>query len=103
MEQLPSYKEFDPQKCLKLYKSIYRLKQARCKWYKIVFPTLADLGFKKCEADPVVFYIHSGKQIHILAVHIDNRTVTSLSHTLVQQYKLKIKSKYALTYVGPIN
>ena len=84
MEQLPN-EESDQQKyCLKLYKSIYGLKQARCKWYKIVCCTLADLGFKKCEADPVVLYIDSGKQILILTIHVDDCTVTGLSHPLVQ-------------------
>jgi Reverse transcriptase (RNA-dependent DNA polymerase) len=35
MEQPPSYEESDPQKyCHRLYKSIYGLKQAGCKWYK---------------------------------------------------------------------
>jgi hypothetical protein len=104
IEQPPSYNESDPQKyCCRLYKSIYGLKQARHKWYEIFCHTLVDLGFKKCEADPVVFYIHSGKPIIILTIHINDCTVTGLSHTLVQQYKLKIKSKYALTDLGPIN
>ena len=41
MEQPTSYEESDLQKyCLKLYKSIYRLKQDGCKWYKIVCCTL---------------------------------------------------------------
>src|ERR1700733_3744404 len=35
MEQPPSYKESDPQKyCRRLYKTIYRLKQAGRKWYE---------------------------------------------------------------------
>jgi Reverse transcriptase (RNA-dependent DNA polymerase) len=100
MEQPPGYEEY----CLKLYKSIYGLKQAGRKWYEIVCHTLADLGFKKCEADPVVFYIHSGKQILILAIHVDDCNVTGLSHALVQQLiQAQIKSKYALTDLEPIN
>ena len=103
MQQPPSYEESDPQKyCLKLYKSIYGLKRAGCKWYEIVCHTLADLGFKKCEADPVVLYIDSGKHMLILTIHVYYCTVTGLSHALVQQYKLKIKSKYALTDLRPV-
>ena len=37
---------------------------------------LADLGFKKCEADPAIFNIHNGKDILILATHIDDCTMT---------------------------
>ena len=69
MEQLPGYKESDPQKyCIKLYKSLYGLKQAGQKWYEIVYRTLAELGFKKCKADQAVFYIHTGKDILVLAI-----------------------------------
>ena len=86
--------------CLKLNESIDRLQQAGHKWYKIIYCTLADLSFKKCEANPAIFYIHSGKQILILAIHIDDCTMTGLSRALIQQYKpkqIQQLSKYALT------
>ena len=104
MEQLPGYEESDLQKyCVKLYKSLYGLKQARCKWYEIVCRTLAELGFKKCEADQAVFFIHARKVILILAIHVDDCTMTGSSDDLIQNYKLKIKSKYDLTDLGPIH
>ena len=104
MEQLPGYEESDPQKyCVKLYKSFYGLKQAGQKWYEIVCRTLAELGFKMCEADQAVFYIHAGKDILILAIHVDDCTMTGSSDDLIQNYKLKIKSKYDLTDLGPIH
>jgi len=58
MEQPPGYEDSNRMKCcLKLYKSIYGLKQAGRKWYKIVCHTLADLGPKRSEADQAVFYV----------------------------------------------
>ena len=65
--------------------------------------TLAELGFKKCEADQAVFYIHTGKDILILATHVDDCTMTGSSDDLIQSYKLKIKLKYDLTDLGPIH
>ena len=104
MGQLPGYEESDLQKyCIKLYKSLYGLKQAGCKWYKIVCHTLAELGFKKCEADQAVFYIHASKDILILAIHVDDCTMTGSSDNLIQSYRLKIKSKYDLMDLGPIH
>ena len=62
MEQPPGYEKSDLQKyCVKLYKSLYGLKQAGRKLYEIMCHTLTKLGFKKCEADQAVFYIHTGK------------------------------------------
>ena len=84
MEQLPGYEESYLQKyCVKLYKSIYGLKQARHKWYKIVYHTFTDLGFKKCKANPAIFYIHAGKDILILAIHVDDCTMTGSSDDLI--------------------
>ena len=104
MEQLPGYEESDLQKyCVKLYKLLYGLKQAGFKWYKIICCMLADLGFKKWEADPAIFYIHTSKNILILAIHVNDCTITGSSDDLIQSYKLKIKSKYDLMDLRPIH
>ena len=100
----PGYEESDPQKyCIKLYKSLYGLKQAGRKWYEIVCHMLAELGFKKCKANLAVFYIHAGKDILILPIHVDDCTMTGSSNDLIQNYKLKIMSKYDLMDLGPIH
>src|SRR3984957_20392952 len=64
---------------------------------------LAELGFKKWEVDQAVFYIYAGKDILILAIHVNDCTMTVPSDDLIQSYKLKIKSKYDLTDLGPIH
>ena len=66
-------------------------------------PTLAELGFKKCEVDHAVFYIHAGKDILILAIHVNDCTMTGSSDDLIQSYNLKIKLKYDLTDLRPIH
>ena len=64
---------------------------------------LTDLGFKKCKANPAIFYIQAGKDILILAIHINDCTMTWSSDDLIKSYKLKIKSKYDLIDLGPIH
>ena len=64
---------------------------------------LAELGFKKCEANQAVLYIHASKDILILTIHVDDCTMTGSSDDLIQNYKLKIKSKYNLMDLGPIH
>ena len=47
MEQPHEYEEADQKKCvIRLFKSIYGLKQAGQKWYDVICRTLTDLGFE---------------------------------------------------------
>ena len=104
MEQPPDYKTVD---CgcyiVKLHKTLYGLKQAGKKWYDLLCHLLADIGFKKMEADPAIFYVHSGNDIIILAIHVDDSTMTSSSAILQQEYKVCISAKFKLTNFGPIS
>ena len=104
MELPQGYEEKDPKRYVcKLNKSLYGLKQAGRKWYDALCKALAEIGFKKSEADPAVFYAKSGNDIAILACHVDDCTITGSSKELVQSYKDKLKQKYSLTDLGPAN
>ena len=104
MEQPPGHEDRDPCNfCLQLKKSLYGLKQAGQKWYNVVCQTFADLRFKKSEYNPAVFYIHSGDDIIIMAIHIDDCTITGNNRVLLNEIKCKIKSRYSLTNLGPVN
>lgn len=104
MEQPPGYEEKDRRKyVVKLFKTIYGLKQAGRRWYEVLCKTLADLGFKKSEADPAVFYIHENISIIILAIHVDNCTITGSNRKILDYYKAKIETRYKLKDLGPVN
>jgi hypothetical protein len=104
MEQPHGYEEFDKKGYVcKLFKSLYGLKQAGRKWYEVLCRTLGDLGFNRSETDPAVFYVHKGKDIVVLACHVDDCTITGNSQHLLQSYRDKIKQKYSLTDLGAIN
>ena len=76
MEQPQGYEESDRKWYVcKLFKSIYRLKQAGQKWYDALGRVLADIGFKGSEADPAVFHAHQGNHIAIIACHVDDCTI----------------------------
>ena len=104
MKQPQGYEESDKQRYVcKLFKSLYRLKQAGRKWYDALCIALAKVGFKRSEADPAVFYTHQGNEITILACHVNDCTITGSSQVLVQSYKDKLKQKYSLMDLGPAN
>ena len=104
MEQPPDYEMAD-RECyvVKLHKTLYGLKQVGKKWYDSLCRSLADIGFKKSEADPAVFYVHAGSDIVILAIHVDDSTMTSSSVNLQKEYKAHINAKSQLTDLGPIS
>ena len=104
MEQPQGYKELDKQRYVcKLFKSLYGLKQAGRKWYDALCKALTEIGFKRSEANPTVFYACQGNKIAILACHVDDCTITGSSQVLVQSYKDKLKQKYSLTDLGAAN
>ena len=87
----------------RLRKSLYGLKQAGRKWYDTLSRALANLGFSVSQADLGVFFACIGKDILILAVHVDDCIFTGSSSKLVVQYKTKINACYALTDLGPVH
>jgi hypothetical protein len=104
MEQPPDYETAD-RGCyvVKLHKTLYGLKQVGKKWYDSLCRSLADIGFKKSEANRAVFYPHAGNDIVILAIHVDDSTMTGSSVNLQKEYKARINAKFQLTDLGPIS
>jgi hypothetical protein len=103
MEQPPGYTEGGAGFVKKLRKALYGLKQAGRRWYDTFARELADLGFHPSATDPGVFSTRIGNQISILAVHVDDCTLTGSSSKLVMEYRMKLDAKFPLTDLGPIH
>jgi hypothetical protein len=104
MQELLGYKlEHTGVAVKRLKKSLYGLKQAGHKWYNALKCILIDLGFHISDTDPGVFHTHEDEYIIILAVHIDDCTLTRSSSKLIMQYKVKINKCYKFTDLGPIH
>jgi hypothetical protein len=102
MQSPPGY-DSDPRTVKRLQKSLYGLKQAGRKWYDTLVRTLTKLGFFITHADPGVFYARVGKNILILAVHVDDCILTGSSSKLITRYKRKLNNCHALTDLGPVH
>ena len=59
-----------------LKKAIYGLKQTGCTWYSALHKALEDLGFECSSYDHGVLFIQNAAGIVLLAIHIDNYTIT---------------------------
>jgi Reverse transcriptase (RNA-dependent DNA polymerase) len=98
----PGYKEQEGQ-VKHLKKSLYGLKQARCRWYDTLALALTKISFCVSKADPGIFYLHLEYDVLILAVHVDDCVLTGSLPMLITKYKQKINSQYSLTDLGPIH
>ena len=108
MQEPPGYKTGSGGSLVKrLQKLLYGLKQARQKWYDALCCILVDLGFHISNADLGVFHAHVEGNLIILAIHVDNCTMTGSSPKLIASYKGKLNeltlspSLIALTSLMP--
>ncbi len=86
MEQPPGYEKGENM-VAKLQKTIYGLKQAGRRWYETLAKALTNLGFHRAESDFGVFTIHHAEHTVILAIHVDDCTITGTSATTLNDYK----------------
>ena len=82
---------------------MYGLKQGAKNWYDSLRKALLELGFTRSEADHGVFYKEVGKDIIILALHVDDGMVTGSSVALINKFKVDMNAKYKLTDLGAAN
>ena len=98
LEQLPRYERKDKRNWVyRLLKSLYGLKQGSKNWYDVLYKALQELGFTRSEADHGVFFKQVGKDIIILAIHIDDGMVTGNNVAVIKQFKEDINGKYKIT------
>ena len=103
MEQPPEYEEKDRRLyVLCLLKTIYGLKQSSRKWYEIICQLMAELGFTRGEYDLAVFFWREGDDTMVIVIHIDDCTITGNLQKLIDDCKMKVKSRYTMTDLGPI-
>ena len=87
----------------KLNIALYGSKQGTLRWYQELSSTLDELGLKCAHADWGIFYGRIGRDILVLASHINDCTVTSSSPKLIRLFKAEIGLRYKITDLEPIS
>ena len=64
-------------KVLRLWKSLYGLKQAGRHWYQKLVEIMMKVGFVRCEGDQAVFYRRCDKMnmLIVVLVHVDDCSI----------------------------
>ncbi|CAA7270362.1 unnamed protein product [Cyclocybe aegerita] len=87
----------------KLQKALYGLKQGGHTWYQALLHALLDLGFTHSHYDHGIFFARLNSEIVILAIHVNDCTITGSSQGLLNQFKTCINARYAMMDLGAIS
>ncbi len=85
-----------------LCKTIYSLKQSSRKWYKKLTAAFATLDFTPLKKDHTVFRLVQDVDIIILAIHVDNCTITGSSPFIMAMQDC-IGQLFKIMLLGPID
>ena len=85
-------------KVLRVFRSLYGLKQAARDWHEKLIKALLGMGFRQCAADPC-FLIHDERGI-LLLVYVDDICVAADSITQVNWFKSSFKRLFKVKDLG---
>jgi hypothetical protein len=92
-------------RALRLWKSLYGLKQAGRQWYQKLVEIIMKLGFSRCEGDQAVFYRRCKKMnmLIIVLVHVDDCSIVGKFKVLIEQFKVEIVKFIDITDMGELH
>ena len=108
MKQVPGYEEAGEEgkvKVLRLWKSLYGLKQAGRRWYQKLVEIMTKLGFARCEGDQAVFYRRCDKtnMLIVVLVHVDDCSIVGKTKALIARFKTEIVKFVDITDMGELH
>ena len=108
MKQAPGYEEAGEEgkvKVLRLWKLLYRLKQAGRRWYQKLVEIMTKLGFVRCEGDQAVFYRRCDKMnvLIVILVHVDDCSIVGKTKALIARFKTEIAKFVDITDMGELH
>jgi hypothetical protein len=89
-------------KALRLKKALYGLKQSPRAWFDRFRRAMCNMGYNQCNGDHTVFYRHSGNQVTILAVYVDDIIITGDDTLEVAQLKKNLSKEFEVKDLGQL-
>src|SRR5258707_14734715 len=106
MWHLPGYKSHDAgNRILCLMKTLYGLKQSGHHWYQKLSSIFLSLSFQQCSVDQAIFHKSDKhkKELTVIAVHIDDCTITTTNAHLVKDFKAGLCRHIEVTDLGALH
>ena len=90
-------------KVWRLRKSLYGLKQSSRNWHNLLHDYLIELNFKQSSADTCLYINHSGREVVILLVWVDDIILGCSSTSVSDDIKRKLSSKFKMKDLGKLS
>ena len=103
MGQPPGYIVQSDQHVLKLKKAMYGLKQSERAWFKCLSAAMKKIGFTKSKSDTAVFYRHNGKGFAIIAIAVDDLTMTATNDDIIREIKADLMEIFKMKDLGELH
>jgi len=103
MEQAPHYTNGNPKDVIQSQCTIYELKQSSCKWYKKLTKELRKLGIHPLHSDYAAYCLIKDKNIILMAIHVDDSTITRSFPFLINNIQEKIGRIFKIILLRPIS
>ena len=104
MVQPPGYVDPScPNHVCRLWKSLYRLKQAPRAWFERFSTQLLHMGFQASLANSSLFILHHGKLVVYLLVYVDDIVITGNNPKFLDSLVAQLSQAFELKDLGPLH
>jgi hypothetical protein len=101
MKQPEGFEQKTPDWVLRLWKSIYGLKQAGRVWHETLHKVLVGMGFRRITCEHSVWVYGRGDERVIIPVYVDDMTIAAKSRDRVDKIIQELKKHFKLRELGP--
>ncbi|KAH9723455.1 retrovirus-related pol polyprotein from transposon RE1 [Citrus sinensis] len=92
-----------PNHICRLHKALYGLKQAPRAWYDKLKGSLVQWGFRSSKSDTSLFFKHTGSDVLIILVYVDDILITGSSNVYITEVISQLSSEFAVKDLGDFN
>ena len=89
--------------CLKLLKSLYRLKQAPRNWNKNIVDHIKSIGFTQSVLDNCLFVKTVGDETYLISLYVDDILIAGSDPSKIEEIKAEFTARYEMKDLGELN
>ena len=82
---------------------MYGLKQYGQAWYQCLSAVMNKIGFTGSRSDAAVLYRHRGKGFAIIAVAVDDLTITAINDNIIHKIKPDLTKIFKMKDLGELH